>query len=92
MFLQAGAALGVLYLSMDGGYPVSRSEGWFHAGSVLLLFLTTAAVSARSHSRLGFGKNPSEIERLIRWNWLRTLLWTAQLVVIGMRRFRDQLF
>jgi len=64
-----------------------RTPEWiFHGIAIALIYAVTAVFSAPAHARLGKGKDPSAIDRLILSNWVRTLLWTAELILILARR------
>ena len=77
IFLVAGVIL-------EGG----RTAEWvFHAVSIVSIFAFTALFSVPAHNRLGGGKDDPAIGRLIFWNWARTLLWSAELGWILIRRF-----
>ena len=67
----------------------ARTPEWiFHAASIGLVFAFTALFSVPAHNRLGRGKDLPSIDRLIRTNWARTLLWSAQLGWILFRRIQ----
>ncbi len=64
-----------------------RNFEWiFHAISIGLILAATAILSAPTHSLLANGKNEYSINRLIRSNWIRTILWSIQLILILARR------
>ena len=66
----------------------ARSLEWiFHAIAIGLIYLVTAIFSAPAHARLGIQKDARAIDRLIHSNWARTLLWSAEFVLILVRRF-----
>jgi uncharacterized membrane protein len=45
---------------------------------VAALWLSTAFLQVPAHNRLARGYDPAAHRRLVRTNWLRTLLWTAR--------------
>ncbi len=49
---------------------------------VLLIWLTTFLVSVPLHDKMSQFKNIEAIERLITTNWVRTILWTAKVVIV----------
>ena len=61
---------------------VSASPAWFWwsmLAALVTIWLSTGFVQGPLHSRLAReGPRPELLELLIRWNWLRTLLWTAR--------------
>ena len=49
---------------------------------VAVLWLSTALVQMPLHARLGReGHAPAVVARLVRSNWLRTLLWSARAIL-----------
>lgn len=80
LFLQALAAGMVL---AEG----NRSIEWiFQAAAITGNIILTGVVFAPLHRRLENGKSARLIRRLIARNWVRTLLWSGQCVVILLRR------
>ena len=56
----------------------------FVAGMMLAaIWIMTALVQARIHSRLSRGRDDRLIERLISSNWWRTALWTLRGVLVA---------
>jgi hypothetical protein len=74
----AGAAL-LAGIAVTGG---AVAGGWAVCGLVLVLavHLSTIAVQVPLHGTLGEGFDPVIQRRLVRSNWVRTVLWTARLV------------
>ena len=67
---------------------VGPRSGWLiQISGILLVFGATAFFAIPEHNRLGLGKHPASIERLIRTNWVRTLSWTALLFEVILRRY-----
>ncbi|MBU6153268.1 MAG: hypothetical protein KGP28_03095 [Bdellovibrionales bacterium] len=64
-------------------------EWVFHFAAITSIFVITAVHSAPAHSRLAQGKDLATIEHLIRWNWARTLLWSAELALMLGGRFES---
>jgi hypothetical protein len=50
---------------------------------LILIWLCTFFVSVPIHNSLVRGKNPLFVERLILTNWLRTILWSLRLILLG---------
>lgn len=50
---------------------------------VLALWGLTFFVSVPLHNTLAEGRNPRAIERLVRTNWLRTILWTTRAALLA---------
>ncbi len=54
------------------------------SGSLLAaVWIITALVQVPEHQRLQSGKNTVFIDRLVRTNWIRTVLWSARGVLVG---------
>lgn len=71
MIGQAIAGISAIYLQ-----PSPRSG--LYLGMVALTWGLTLLVAAPLHRRLQEkGKDPDTIHRLIRWNWSRSITWTA---------------
>lgn len=49
---------------------------------VVLIWLATAFLSVPSHARLGREGTANEMARLVRTNWIRTLIWSARTTVL----------
>lgn len=61
------------------GYAAWKLGGWFwlHGAFVILIWLLTVVVFMPKHSSIQAEPTQGKMERLIRWNWVRTVLWTA---------------
>ena len=64
----------------------TRPEWFIQLVGILTAFAATAFMSIPEHNRLGKGKDPASIERLIRTNWVRTGVWTLMLGEVAIRR------
>ncbi len=51
-------------------------------GLVILVWLTTFLIQVPQHQKLLQGKNEKVITNLVRGNWIRTILWTAKLLML----------
>jgi hypothetical protein len=62
----------------------SRYQSEFIAGLVLLLFIwiSTAVLQVPLHSRLAKGYTPTEVQKLVKSNWIRTVLWSIRLTLL----------
>jgi hypothetical protein len=79
-------ALAMIYFT--GGFNGEVPGEWMaHAIATALIYTSTALFSARQHTTLSKGKDTHTINSLILWNWPRTLLWSAQLMMVLIRRF-----
>jgi hypothetical protein len=78
MVVEALAAVVALVFALgEAGGP---QLPWLWVGLALLvgIWLSTALVQAPIHGRLAGGFDPALHRRLVRTNWVRTLLWTAR--------------
>jgi len=81
-------ALVMIYFFSGSDFTSGFSTEWkIHTAAITLIYATTAIFSARQHTLLSRGKDDLTINRLILWNWPRTLLWSAELALILARRF-----
>jgi hypothetical protein len=51
-------------------------------GIIVLIWLSTFFIQIPCHDKLKLGYDQQIIEKLIRTNWIRTILWTAKLIFI----------
>ena len=49
---------------------------------LLVIWLTTFTIMVPSHNKISKAFNKKEINRLINYNWIRTILWSFKLLVI----------
>jgi uncharacterized membrane protein len=85
MMIQSFALAMINFTGHDlGGF---NTEWKLHTAAIALTFTSTAIFSARQHTTLSRGKDATVIDRLIFWNWPRTLLWTAELALVLARKF-----
>ncbi|MCB2409295.1 hypothetical protein [Hymenobacter lucidus] len=60
------------------------AAGWWSLALVVGIWLTTFFISVPFHNRLTRdGYNYITIDGLVRTNWLRTLAWTARMLLLG---------
>ena len=54
------------------------------AASVLLLiiWLSTMLIQVRQHKRLSLGYDLALINRLVNYNWIRTIAWTSRTILL----------
>ena len=78
------APLMVAELAAAFALTLARPEGlsptvaWVALGLVLLVWASTFFLSVPSHGRLAQGLSLTEVDALVRGNWVRTLAWTAR--------------
>lgn len=49
---------------------------------LLLIWVSTALIQVPSHSKLAKGYSQTEVQKLVRLNWIRTILWSARLALM----------
>lgn len=69
---------------MTGLYLLPRGHLWFNLSVVLLalIWISTFVFSVREHNTLLSGKDEESIDRLVKTNWIRTILWTARISIL----------
>lgn len=50
---------------------------------IVLIWLSTFLLSVPAHSKLEKGYNHEAVNQLVNTNWVRTLLWTVRLILLG---------
>jgi hypothetical protein len=75
------ATAGLLVVMSPSGFP--RSAAIAGLVMVLLIWASTALLQIPCHSRLMEGFDQETYLRLVRSNWIRTVLWTARGVLMG---------
>ncbi len=70
---------------LSGLYLLPKSEILFQINMVLLVFiwLVTFFFSVKEHNNLIGGKDLESIRRLVKTNWMRTIIWTIRLIILG---------
>jgi len=67
--------------------PIGPASAWIGLGLVVLIWLSTALLQVPCHKKLAAGFDADAHRRLVRTNWLRTILWSARgaiaLAVLG---------
>ena len=77
MLAELITAIGLIFVE-------SEFTGEFITGIILLalIWISTAFIQVPSHSRLADGYISTEVDRLVTYNWIRTILWTVRLVIM----------
>lgn len=76
--------ISALWLFLDPG-PIPRWMPFVGGAILAAIWISTALFYAPIHGRLASGFDGVLHERLVRWNWLRTIAWTARgILVIAM--------
>lgn len=77
MLAELGTAIGLVL--MDSSFDVE-----FAIGLIILTFIwiSTALLQVPSHSKLANGYSSSEVNRLVKYNWIRTILWSTRLALM----------
>ncbi len=78
MLLEVGTTLYMLWRP-----PGRVGVSWLWIGLMLLavIWLSTFLLQVPAHRKLARGFDAEAHERLVRTNWIRTLAWTARIVV-----------
>lgn len=79
MLLEAFTAAALLYVRPD---ILSFAMALTNFGMLLLIWVSTAALQVPCHNRLVRGFDPVMHGRLVRSNWIRTILWTARAILL----------
>ena len=72
-----------IWLAWAGRAALPGGAGWWSLGLVALVWAATFFISVPFHNRLETGFDYIAIDGLTRTNWLRTLAWTARVVLLG---------
>jgi len=68
------------------GFYLARHFQWFYLLPlllVLLVWLSTFLLQVPIHNQLGSGKDSILIQKLVKTNWIRTILWTIKAIWIS---------
>lgn len=68
------------------GFYLARQFQWFYLLPLLLVFLiwlSTFLIQVPIHNQLGSGKDAVLIQKLVKTNWIRTILWTTKAIWIS---------
>jgi hypothetical protein len=76
MLLELGSAMILIWI-------IPSKWTWINLTTIGLIWLSTFLLSVPQHARLSIKRDPATIERLIRTNWPRTLLWTIRCVFLA---------
>ena len=71
------------WLAWAGRAALPGGAGWWSLVLVGLVWAVTFFISVPFHNRLEHGFDYVAIDGLTRTNWLRTLAWTARMVLLG---------
>ena len=80
MLLEAGSAVWLLYADVP---QQIQTPAWIGIALVLLIWIATATLSVPCHWKLEHGWNEAAWRRLVATNWVRTVAWSARLVVVA---------
>lgn len=59
-----------------------------HLCCAIFLWLSTFLIQVPLHQKLSLRFDLSEIDALVRTNWIRTILWTIKLIIISYATFQ----
>jgi hypothetical protein len=80
MILELATAAGLILAAWAGKFP--QGLAWTCLALTIGVFASTALLSVPQHAILGSGFNEAAHARLVSTNWVRTILWTAHLVIV----------
>lgn len=69
----------VLELGLAGVLSITSNFHWHYLVPLILVFLiwvSTFLFQVPDHNKLATGKNRETVDRLVRTNWMRTILWS----------------
>lgn len=49
---------------------------------LIIIWVSTAFLQVPSHSKLASGYSKKEADKLVKYNWIRTILWTGRLILM----------
>ena len=75
MVAEAATAIAILFRTPAGVPPEQALAG---AGLLAAIWLCTAMVQLPQHARLRRGYDDAVARALVRWNWVRTILWSVR--------------
>jgi hypothetical protein len=55
---------------------------WLNFILLIFIWLSTFLVQVPFHTSLSSGKDSQKIKKLVRSNWIRTVLWTVRLIIL----------
>ena len=77
MIVELFSGLGILFLTQKGQILFYGS-----LALLVLIWMLTGLLFTKYHSELSKKYNQETILQLIRFNWIRTLLWTIRLALL----------
>lgn len=80
MAAEGVTALALLVSRPDG---MSGWSAWLAAALLGVALATTVLVQVPQHGRLAEGHDDATAEALVRWNWVRTVAWSARGIVLA---------
>lgn len=81
--LMAVEGVTALVLLVERPATMSAASAWVAAGLLGVALVTTALVQVPQHARLARGHDAATAAALVRWNWVRTVVWSARGVVLA---------
>ena len=61
---------------------------WINLVLLAGIWLSTLFLSVPIHSELGHGQDQNKIDRLVKTNWPRTILWSLRLIILTIYFFK----
>ncbi len=76
-------AFSALWIALSPPLFVPPVQAWMGLGLVLLIWISTAALSVPAHNALLRGFEPKAHRRLVQSNWFRTIGWSLRAVMVS---------
>lgn len=73
MLAELASAIGLVLVE-----SAFTSEFIIGLSMLLLIWISTAVLQVPSHSRLAAGYSRTEVDNLVNYNWIRTILWSLR--------------
>jgi len=85
MLVELVTAVMLLKYSPHASAPLA----WVGLGLLILIWISTAALSVPAHDVLTAGFSEDAYWKLLNTNWIRTVAWTARGVIVMVITYRD---
>ena len=80
MLVEAGSSAWLVLLRLEGPMMIAA---WIGMALVMVLWISTLVFQIPAHRKLEREKDQAAIASLVRFNWVRTIVWTARAGVVA---------
>ncbi|MBC22617.1 MAG: hypothetical protein CMJ32_01705 [Phycisphaerae bacterium] len=80
MLVEAGSSAWLVLLPLEGPMMIAA---WIGMALVMVLWISTLVFQIPAHRKLEREKDQAAIASLVRFNWVRTIVWTARAGVVA---------